>query len=283
MGSMAKERGVVKLVHPGPHVEIIKEPITASEVMSKNPRHCITRPDVFKFPWIVVKPESLLTPGRVYFVVPYGTIRQLIKASGHCKEPLPLSWPSQNSSRTHHRSLTSNPPPPSKLASSPTMTCVGMTTKHLIRRRGLISCASAAVSPIDEERGWRGHKKRYSQLEPCLEVVKSSKCRNSTFREFKGQSLVETMTLYRTYRANEETSGSMDNFLSAEKLKVVEVDIGDSSQSIPSACYEQPTAVLKSCLRKPDSARKSLSLSVTFASPIVNLRMHKRANKSSKW
>ncbi|KAL9677574.1 hypothetical protein QQ045_005807 [Rhodiola kirilowii] len=49
-----KQKGVLKLVHPGRHVEIHKQPITAAEVIKKNPRHSITRPEVFKFPWLVV-------------------------------------------------------------------------------------------------------------------------------------------------------------------------------------------------------------------------------------
>lgn len=260
MVSVARVEGVVKLVHPGRRIEIIKEPITASEVMTKNPRHCITRPDVFEFPWIVIKPESVLTPGRVYFVVPSHTIYDLIKASGHCNQPLPLSGQWSRYSQTRNRSST----PPSKLVnSSSTMTCAGMTPKPLRKSRCLISCASVAVSPMEEQHGC-SVRRRYR-----------NRC-----REFKGQSLIEIMTENRTYRANEETSGSMDNFITAEETEL-EVD-GDSSQSISSAYYEQTTAVLKSCLRKPDSVRKSLSLRVTFGLPNVDVRLQRRANKSWK-
>lgn len=80
MGAIRREKGVLKLVHPGRYIEIHREPITAEEVMRRNPRHCITRPDVFKFPWIVVKPQALLLPGRVFFIVPYHTIYNLIKS-----------------------------------------------------------------------------------------------------------------------------------------------------------------------------------------------------------
>ncbi|KAF3435989.1 hypothetical protein FNV43_RR23081 [Rhamnella rubrinervis] len=283
MVSMAAEEGVVKLVHRGRHVEILKEPITASEVMAKNPRHFITRPDVFEYPWIVVKPESVLTPGRVYFVVPHRTIYDLTKASGHFNQPLSPSRRPSHYSRTRHRS---SDPPPTKLANpSPTVACPGMTPKHLWKSRGLISCASVAVSPMEVPRcrSVRGpYKKRYSPVESCSEVVKSSECRNSN-REFKGQPLIDIMTEYRTYRANEETSGSVDNlFMSAEETETVVVD-GDSSQSISSAYHEQPTAVLKSCLGKPDSVRKSLSLRVTFALPNVDVWLQRRAKKSSKW
>lgn len=88
MGNIKREKGVLKLVHPGRHVEIHREPITAGEIMKKNPRHSITRPDVFKYPWVVVKPESILVPGQVFFIVPNITIHQLIKSSGKQSPPL---------------------------------------------------------------------------------------------------------------------------------------------------------------------------------------------------
>ncbi|KEH22812.1 hypothetical protein MtrunA17_Chr7g0237151 [Medicago truncatula] len=82
MKSIKRERGVLKFVHPGRHIEIHREPIIASEVLRRNPRHSITRPDVFEFPWIVVKPESILVPGSVFLIVPNHTIYNLVKAKG---------------------------------------------------------------------------------------------------------------------------------------------------------------------------------------------------------
>ncbi|KAJ4842881.1 hypothetical protein Tsubulata_003530 [Turnera subulata] len=79
--AVAKKRSILKLVHPGGFAEIRKTPITAGEVMKKNPRHCVARPDVFKFPWIVVRPESILTPGNVFFIVPYHTIHRLLRTN----------------------------------------------------------------------------------------------------------------------------------------------------------------------------------------------------------
>ena len=38
--------------------------------MRKNPRHSITRPDVFEFTYIVVKAEAILVLGKVFFIVP---------------------------------------------------------------------------------------------------------------------------------------------------------------------------------------------------------------------
>jgi len=82
MKSIKRERGVLKFVHPGRHIEIHREPIIASEVLRRNPRHSITRPDVFEFPWIVVKPESILVPGSVFLIVPNHTIYNLLKVKG---------------------------------------------------------------------------------------------------------------------------------------------------------------------------------------------------------
>ncbi|KAK7258583.1 hypothetical protein RIF29_24164 [Crotalaria pallida] len=70
---------VLKLVHPGGFVELHTKPLMASEVMMRNPRHCVTRPDIFRFPWIVVSPDAILRPGKVFFIVPCHTIRHLMK------------------------------------------------------------------------------------------------------------------------------------------------------------------------------------------------------------
>ncbi|MED6111296.1 hypothetical protein PIB30_051150 [Stylosanthes scabra] len=74
-----RESDLLKLVHPGGLVELHTKPVSASDVMSRNPRHFVTRPDIFRFPWIVVSPHSILTPGNVFFIVPCRTIRNLLK------------------------------------------------------------------------------------------------------------------------------------------------------------------------------------------------------------
>ncbi|XP_039039447.1 uncharacterized protein LOC120177331 [Hibiscus syriacus] len=53
MRAIEAEKGILKLVHTGRHVETRTEPIIASEVLKRNPRHSVTRPDVFEYPWIV--------------------------------------------------------------------------------------------------------------------------------------------------------------------------------------------------------------------------------------
>ncbi|KAM7521813.1 hypothetical protein LguiA_011715 [Lonicera macranthoides] len=99
MGVSTSEKRVVKLVHPGRHVETHTQPITAAEVMSRNPRHCIARPDVFQFPWIVVRPESVLVPGEVFYIVPYRTISDLLKAK---KQRDQSSTQQNNSQKIYH-------------------------------------------------------------------------------------------------------------------------------------------------------------------------------------
>ncbi|KAL6010642.1 hypothetical protein ACLOJK_001079 [Asimina triloba] len=83
MGAAEREKGVVKLVHAGGFVEVHRKPIYAHQVMKKNPRHCVTRPDFFEYPWIVVRPDSLLQLGSVFYIVPNHTVYNLLQS--HCR------------------------------------------------------------------------------------------------------------------------------------------------------------------------------------------------------
>jgi len=91
-----EEKGVLKIVYPNRSVEIHKQPVTAAQILKKHPRHSVTRPDVFEYPWIVVNPESVLTLGKVFFVVPNLTIYNLLKQHRerheqpphHCQSPM---------------------------------------------------------------------------------------------------------------------------------------------------------------------------------------------------
>ncbi|KAK9071577.1 hypothetical protein SSX86_008005 [Deinandra increscens subsp. villosa] len=83
MGKVSKESGVLKLVRAGGIVQVYKHPIIAAQIMERYPRHCVTRPDFFRNPCIVVKPESVLRPGKVFFIVPYHTVYRLVKSKGH--------------------------------------------------------------------------------------------------------------------------------------------------------------------------------------------------------
>ncbi|XP_024043314.1 uncharacterized protein LOC18049774 [Citrus clementina] len=159
MGAVASEKGVLKLVHPGRYVEIRRAPITAAEVMDKNPRHCITRPDIFKYPWIVVKPESVLNLGRVFFIVPNRTIYHLLKARGL---PDQLSRQSQS---------------PSPTGTSPLKAYAGMTPKHQeniqFLEQLMQAMSSYETSPEEQEHG-RRFRKEYN-VESWPEVLSTTK------------------------------------------------------------------------------------------------------------
>ncbi|KAK7285842.1 hypothetical protein RJT34_20624 [Clitoria ternatea] len=83
MSTTRRETHLLKLVHPGGYVELHTTPILASQVLKNNPRHCVTRPDIFRFPWVVISPHSILTPGNVFFIVPCHTIRHLLNSSAN--------------------------------------------------------------------------------------------------------------------------------------------------------------------------------------------------------
>lgn len=82
--------------------------------MRRNPRHSVTRPDVFEYPYIVVKPEAVLVPGKVFFIVPNRTIYHLLKAKkGYCSSQQPSSssrqmQPNHDVKQKHHSSIKSN-------------------------------------------------------------------------------------------------------------------------------------------------------------------------------
>ncbi|KAK8551151.1 hypothetical protein V6N13_119637 [Hibiscus sabdariffa] len=71
----------VKIVHPGGHVELHDRPILAAEIIHRNPRCVVAHPHVFQQPWAIVAPETELTLGRKFYVVPISTIRKLQRLS----------------------------------------------------------------------------------------------------------------------------------------------------------------------------------------------------------
>jgi len=79
MGAATRSEGVLKLVHPGQYVEIHRRPVVASKIIEENPRHFVTRPDVFSYPWIVVRRKSMLMPGEVFNIVPCHTLYRLVR------------------------------------------------------------------------------------------------------------------------------------------------------------------------------------------------------------
>ncbi|GMI91902.1 hypothetical protein HRI_002859500 [Hibiscus trionum] len=86
----------VKIVHPGGHVELHDRPILAAEIIHRNPKCVVAHPHVFQQPWAIVAPETELTLGRKFYVVPISTIRKLQRHSSKYS-PTPIIRESQES------------------------------------------------------------------------------------------------------------------------------------------------------------------------------------------
>ncbi|KAK2644717.1 hypothetical protein Ddye_019912 [Dipteronia dyeriana] len=72
---------LIKIVHPGGHVELHDRPFSAAEIMLRNPRCIVAYPHVFQQPWAIVAPDTTLMLGQKYYVVPVTTIRKLQRLS----------------------------------------------------------------------------------------------------------------------------------------------------------------------------------------------------------
>ncbi|KAF9686245.1 hypothetical protein SADUNF_Sadunf03G0138700 [Salix dunnii] len=72
---------LVKIVHPGGHVELHDRHVLAAEVMLRNPRCIVAYPHVFRQPWAIVAPDTMLMLGQKFYVVPITTIRKLQRRS----------------------------------------------------------------------------------------------------------------------------------------------------------------------------------------------------------
>lgn len=68
---------LLRIVHPGGRVELHDRPLTAAEIMCRNPRCYVAHPFVFQQPWAVVEPDTVLMLGQKFYVVPISTIRKL--------------------------------------------------------------------------------------------------------------------------------------------------------------------------------------------------------------
>ncbi|KAI4354386.1 hypothetical protein L6164_003252 [Bauhinia variegata] len=233
MRGVKRENGVLKLVHPGRHIEIQRKPVTAAEVMSRNPRHCITRPDFFEFPWIVVKPESVLLPGSVFFIVPYHTVYNLLKARGH--------------NRGHGREIKRAPPVSS---------CAHMNPKHQ-------SCKqhnqgkSRKFFPHAETLCMCDWYKRYREESQDVlwpEVIDYRDREKRIEEQSQEESSFET----RLYDARDYQTDSTD--IDEEFPK---------STSLEFVCNKN-IYKLKSSVRKPESPRRVLNLRVSFDLPMQN-------------
>lgn len=81
---------LLRIVHPGGHVELHDRPVTAAQIMCLNPRCCVAYPYVFQQPWAIVEPDTMLMLGQKYYVVPISTVRKLQNLSPrHSPSPSP--------------------------------------------------------------------------------------------------------------------------------------------------------------------------------------------------
>ncbi|KAH7650578.1 hypothetical protein IHE45_17G025900 [Dioscorea alata] len=101
---------VVKIIYPGRHIELHDKPIIAAEIMKKNPRCVVTHPDIFRHPWSVVSPETVLMQGKKFFVVPITTIRKLRHAQMSNPSTTALTSSQRNSSSITSPSLVHDHP-----------------------------------------------------------------------------------------------------------------------------------------------------------------------------
>lgn len=67
----------VKIIYPGGRAEFLDPPVLASEIMAQNPKCWVTLPEVFQQPWAVLPPDTNLSPGHKFYVVPKSTVRKL--------------------------------------------------------------------------------------------------------------------------------------------------------------------------------------------------------------
>lgn len=234
------EKDVLKLVHPGKHIEMFTKPIPASEVLKKYPKFCITRPDVFQFPWIVMKSDSILVPGKVFFLVPKRTIYRLLKAN----------QPPNGSSLSL---LSSSLPPLSHSLSGPSSAPLstrnaGMTPKHQTR-------LLKRSKPLGEDGGIRRGRKN-SHVE-SLPPRPPSVVRN------KKSSRYSSSHVHDCYKCG--------NVASAE---VSRENVGNGGRG------KRKMTLVRSCMRKSGSAPRLANLRVRFSIPSEDVVEHVAKQKT---
>ncbi|RDX72243.1 hypothetical protein CR513_48297, partial [Mucuna pruriens] len=249
MGCIKRERQVLKLVHPGRRVEVHKEPITAAEVMRRNPRHCIARPNVFEFPFVVVKPESVLLPGNVYFIVPNHTLYDLLKAKG----------------QSNHSPLMQNQPPNNRLISS-----YAWVSSKFQTYKQHIKCLFTRKGNVGESRKVKEKLHVFNKVFLPLFFHtpfsrRGSNCQSNTNVESlckyegddgRSQNQSQVEDTHTPYDAIENQKNNKDIEMELPKKDV----LGHNEQV-------SEVTMLKSCLTRPDSIRKSLNLKVSFDIP----------------
>lgn len=262
MGGSTKEKGVLKLVHPGRHVEIYREPVTAAQIMSKYPRLCIARPDVFKFPYIVVRPESLLLPGKLFYLVPKRTLHILLKTRGQ-QSQLSLRENQYPHNHDHHGYTSRN---------SPSKCRGGITPKHQQYDRGY--CRRSQIMLLNRtnshDQDSEDHRSDTSYLDKWNKITdRIRRVPNRTYQPSPADSLIDGCTPFCS-KGSHYHGHIVTSTMTLVRRK------HNATSTLPTVMNGSTWtgnlgdhAKLKSCFRKQDSERKFLNLKVTFASPII--------------
>ncbi|KAI3450867.1 hypothetical protein Pfo_007532 [Paulownia fortunei] len=242
MGVPTRQNVVLKVVHPGRNVEVFREPITAGELMRKYPRHCIARPDVFEFPWIVVHPESVLVLGKVFYLVPYHTMDNLLKAKRQQQQPLLSSKHNQSSKLSHH--FLDHP-----RQDSPMKSLAGGTPKH------------------------QQHDRYYKRQSYHRNVNDQESCEDTQGQD-SDTGILYKQEFYKSWNKmrrnlNQPQESYYDQLDSPFDSSRPCFSMMRSGRPRGKSPENSELLRLKPCLRKPDSSRKKLNLKVSFASPVV--------------
>ncbi|OAY43882.1 hypothetical protein MANES_08G105400v8 [Manihot esculenta] len=254
-----KNDKVLKLVHPGGFVEIHDSPMTADEVMKKNPRHCVARPNMFRFPWIVVRPESLLKPGGVFYIVPVHNIHSLPQKNRYQnQDPLLLQLVSLDSfleltnchqlRKQHNHTI------------SPTRTKIDCKIEHW---------PEDTIFPKCLVRDTQHHDPYYSEES----LVKSRLEPQLFYDSSKISFSVDSWDATFGFKVHQEPKQQpqVESFIEPRPLFSVDIASSDATQMVAFPKVEsgelnssEELKALKSCLKK-DTHFKSRGLKVKFA------------------
>ncbi|XP_022948492.1 uncharacterized protein LOC111452155 isoform X1 [Cucurbita moschata] len=65
---------LVRIVHPGGHIELHDGPIRAAEIMLRNPEFSLTHSQSANHPWAIVSPDTTLMLGCKYYLLPENSV-----------------------------------------------------------------------------------------------------------------------------------------------------------------------------------------------------------------
>lgn len=221
----------LKIVRPGGQVELFRDPIPAEEIMRRYPRYCITRPDFFDYPWIVVRPDSVLVPGEVFFLVPHHTVDKVMKENMHQFQ--------QSLDRPFH--------PP---AAEPSPHLRGMAPagqRHNHKRSTADHHHHHSSRHDHHNHRSNQHEDRYHRRQTAYDHNQDSDNR-SMYKEMFYESWVEMRRRLEQLQQEREDS-PLESRRPSHEVVVVQ--------------RAEP------CLRKEGSGRKKLDLKVSFSSPII--------------